>query len=177
MKAMFKKYKWNFVIVVLLVSLIGFVIFDAIIIYGIRNYLFRQIFDEMRIKTNLALELMEEKQIFPLSTATDDLPKFVSQIKPIFDSRVTIIDVDGRVLTDSDVENHQIPLLDNHINRPEVQEAQQSGWGQSYRLSDTMNRKLFYTAFLIKHEGKDVGFLRLAYYAFRFEASLNRILV
>ncbi|MBL7094823.1 PAS domain S-box protein [candidate division KSB1 bacterium] len=174
---MFTNYKWNFVFVVLLVSLIGFIIFDIILIYSIRTYLFRQTFDEMHIKTDLTLELLEEKQLFPLSSKRNELHEFVSQIKTIVYSRVTIIDANGRVLSDSDVENNRIPFLDNHINRPEVKGAQQTGWGQSYRLSDTVNRKLFYTAFQIEHEGEKVGFLRLAYYAFHFENSMNRIFV
>lgn len=174
---MFKNYKWNFVFVVLLVSLIGFIIFDIILIYSIRSYLFQQTFDEMHTKTDLTLELLKEKQLFPLSSKTNELHKFVSQLKTIVKSRVTIIDIDGRVLSDSDVENNRIPFLDNHINRPEVKGAQQTGWGQGYRLSNTVNRKLFYTAFRIKQEGINAGFLRLAYYAFRFENSMNRILV
>ncbi len=174
---MFKNYKWTFVFVVLLVSLIGFIIFDVILIYSIRTYLFRQTFDEMHMKANITLELLEEKQLLPLSSKINELHEFVFQIKTIVNSRVTIIHANGRVLSDSDVESSRVPYLDNHINRPEVQEAGQAGWGQSYRLSDTVNRKLFYTAFLINHDGENIGFLRLAYYAFRFEASMNRILL
>jgi len=174
---MFKNYKWNFVFVVLLVSLIGFVIFDIILIYSIRTYLFRQTFDEMYMKTKLTVELLEEKQLSPLSAETNALQNFVSQIKTIVNSRVTIIHANGNVLTDSDVKSSRVLYMDNHQNRPEVQQAKLMGWGQSYRLSETVNRKLFYTAFLIKHNGKNAGFLRLSYYAFRFEESMNRVLL
>ncbi len=65
--------------------------------------------------------------------------------------------------------------MDNHINRPEVQQAIDKSWGQSYRKSDTINRKLFYTAFPIKHQNNAIGFLRLAYYAKNFEKSMKQI--
>ena len=174
---MFNNYKWNFVFVVLLVSLIGFIIFDIIVVYSIRSHLFRQTFDEMHTKTNLTLELLEEKQLFPLSSKTKELDEFISRIKTIANSRVTIIDSSGRVLSDSDVESSKVVYLDNHKNRPEVLEASQSGWGQSYRFSDTVNRKLFYTAFKIQYKGKNIGYLRLAHYAFYFEDSMKKILV
>ena len=173
---MFKKYKWNFVFVVFLVSLIGFIIFDIIIIYNIRNYLFRQIFNEMRAKTNLAVKLVEEKNFSPIRTSPDSLNALALQIKAIVDSRVTIIAADGRVISDSDVEKDQIRFLANHADRPEVVEAASAGWGQDYRLSDTVKRKLFYTAFTIQQEGKSIGFLRLAYYASYFESSMISIL-
>ncbi len=173
---MFKKYKWNFVFVVLIVSLIGFLIFDVILYYSIKSYLFRQTFDEMELKTKLAGELVEEKDLIPLSSSSEELHRSALQLKKIVESRVTIIDKNGEVLADSDVEQDAVALMDNHINRPEVQEAMTAGLGQSYRISDTVNRKLFYTALKISDQGTTVGFLRLAYYAQRFEETMRNIL-
>ncbi|HDP98066.1 MAG TPA: HAMP domain-containing protein [bacterium] len=169
----FKKYKWNFVFVVLLISMTGFIIFDFVVYYSIRNYLFRQTFDEMRMKTELSVVILEQKNLLPLTSNNEALWSWVFQLKSIVNSRVSIIDSAGNVLCDSDVRRELVSAMDNHLHRPEVQEAITAGWGQSYRISDTVNRRLFYTAFPIHFEKEKVGFLRLAYYARHFEESME----
>ena len=60
--------------------------------------------------------------------------------------RITWIDEDGTVLFDNDTD---ITGLSNHIDRPEIQTALESGEGQSIRRSDTMNMNTFYYALLL----------------------------
>ena len=115
---MFKKYKWNFVAVVLFASLIGFIIFDIVLFFNIRHYLFRQTFHELQMKTRLAVELFEQRK---LHSATENFPammQFTYQIQDILNSRVTLIDSTGRVIADSDVRPEEVSNMDNHINRP-----------------------------------------------------------
>lgn len=172
---MFKKYRWNIVIVTLLVSLVGFAIFDAILYRSIRNYLFEETFREMEMKTRLAVMLFEKRQEKLRTKNLSELYNITYQIRGIVNSRVTIIDSSGRVLTDSDVARDSVRFMDNHINRPEIRQAIAGGWGQSYRKSETVNRRLFYTAFPIKQGERIVGFLRLAYYSQNFERSMKEI--
>ena len=172
---MFKKYKWNFVFVVLLVSIIGFIIFDTIFYHSFKSYSFKQTFLEMKVKTHLAVMLLEKEKLHSLPDNFRKLYDITYQIRNVVNSRVSIIDSSGRVLTDSDVARDSIRFMDNHINRPEVQQAIDKNWGQSYRKSDTVNRKLFYTAYTIKYQHKNVGFLRLSYYSQNFEESMNKI--
>jgi len=173
---MFKKYKWNFVSVVLLVSVIGFIIFDIFLYYSIKDYLFHETFNEMRMKAKLAAFILEQRQSISIKENSEDLWRLTYHLKDILDSRVTIIDISGKVLTDSHLSKSGVSRMDNHLNRPEVKQAIQTGWGQSYRQSDTINQKLFYTAFKIQYNGKKVGFLRLAYNAQGFAASMKKIL-
>ncbi|HEX9971562.1 MAG TPA: HAMP domain-containing protein, partial [bacterium] len=173
---MFKKYRWNFVILVLIVSIIGFLIFDFIFYYNIKNYLYNQTLSEMRTKTQLAVSLFEESSRQVLTENNPDLYEITYRIRNIVKCRVTIIDSTGRVLSDSDVAQTRIQAMDNHLNRPEIRKAFTESWGQSYRNSDTVERKIFYTAFPIKHHDKAVGVLRLAYYAQNFEESMGNII-
>jgi two-component system phosphate regulon sensor histidine kinase PhoR len=166
------------VLTMLLVAVIGFSIFDIIFYRSIRNYLFEQKFDEMRMKTRLAVLLLEEKpRLSSFSENFDALYDLTYQLATIVDSRVTIIATNGKVLTDSDVLRDKVQFMDNHLDRPEVQQARAKGWGQSYRDSDTIKHKLFYTVFPLKHDGQTIGFLRLAYYAGAFENSMRHILM
>ncbi|KIR02758.1 Phosphate regulon sensor protein PhoR (SphS) [Lachnospiraceae bacterium TWA4] len=59
--------------------------------------------------------------------------------------RITWIDADGTVLYDNDID---IGDMENHSDRPEVQEALASGEGEIVRNSHTMNQKNFYYALL-----------------------------
>lgn len=59
--------------------------------------------------------------------------------------RITWISDTGEVLFDNDASN-----LDNHLNRPEVQEAFDTGVGESVRESNTMNMRTFYYAVLLE---------------------------
>ena len=58
------------------------------------------------------------------------------------DTRITLIDTDGSVIYDSHVEN----ILDNHIEREEVKEAFETGFGSSSRYSDTLSEETVYIA-------------------------------
>lgn len=73
-------------------------------------------------------------------------------------ARVTIVNVRGRVVADSGV----IEQMDNHLNRPEIQEARLKGRGSSIRYSRTLKTDMLYIA-VPYHEGRTVkGYVRLA---------------
>lgn len=57
--------------------------------------------------------------------------------------RFTWVDADGAVLYDSDFSNDG---LGNHLDREEIAEALENGWGDSSRYSDTLTKKMYYEA-------------------------------
>lgn len=66
------------------------------------------------------------------------------QYKPLMDDiRITLIDSNGKVLYDSEVDP---AVLDNHLARPEVESAIKNGSGKSVRRSDTIMKNVFYYA-------------------------------
>ena len=56
---------------------------------------------------------------------------------------MTLIDASGEVLYDS---GKQEEHLENHLDRPEIQEALKSGSGQDVRRSETLDQDMFYYA-------------------------------
>ena len=58
-------------------------------------------------------------------------------------TRVTLINEEGEVLYDSKQDD---VTLENHRNRPEIQEALAEGSGQDIRESDTLDEEMFYYA-------------------------------
>ncbi|MBF0511650.1 MAG: HAMP domain-containing protein [Candidatus Omnitrophica bacterium] len=75
--------------------------------------------------------------------------------------RATIISPDGVVLGDSDLSAEEIKNVENHLHRPEIQEALKNGGGKSTRYSKTIRKYLLYMAVCLKKE-KLAGFLRYA---------------
>jgi len=73
--------------------------------------------------------------------------------------RITVIEPDGKVLKDSDVDPSG---LDNHANRPEIREAFDKGSGESLRYSRSLDTDLLYYAKKIE-TGRGSSVLRIAY--------------
>lgn len=70
-------------------------------------------------------------------------------------SRITLLDAEGRILYDS--ERHP-KEMENHGNRPEIQEAMEKGEGEQIRFSETLSDQTFYYA--VKLDNGDI--LRVA---------------
>jgi signal transduction histidine kinase len=83
---------------------------------------------------------IEHKQIFESGDfkSLDTLKTLL----PIENTRLTVMDMTGKVVYDSFVEDVQ--SVENHLKRPEVQKALYSGKGSSIRLSATTNQKFYY---------------------------------
>ena len=84
----------------------------------------RQVFSDLHIMAEI---LIEEDSI---ENQVDNL-------------RITVINKDGSVAYDSDVDASK---LSSHLDRPEVQEALKKGTGEDERRSDTLSESVFYYA-------------------------------
>jgi two-component system phosphate regulon sensor histidine kinase PhoR len=110
------------------------------------------------LKDSLLIQarLISEKISFDPSGPLDE---FCRQMKEKTGARVSIIDINGKVLGDSDNDSSS---MDNHAGRLEIQQALVSGAGWAVRYSDTLRYEFLYTAKKIILEGQPVGFIRLA---------------
>lgn len=87
-------------------------------------------------------------------------------------ARVTLIGTDGRVLGDS----HANPVaMDNHMSRPEVQQALATGQGTSMRLSQTTKRLTVYAAVPIQDGERVLGVARVASPLEQFQAETGQL--
>jgi two-component system phosphate regulon sensor histidine kinase PhoR len=78
-------------------------------------------------------------------------------------SRFTIVSPDGRVLADSAVSGDALGKLEDHLHRPEIEQAIASGRGTSIRRSSTVGDDLVYAAVPIRgNDGRTLGFSRVA---------------
>jgi len=87
--------------------------------------------------------------------------QLAESIGSVIKARVTLIAPNGTVIGDSDVGQARLAELDNHLQRPEVQEALKYGIGSAIRYSDTLRTSMLYSA-TIYGSGKTDGIIRLA---------------
>jgi two-component system, OmpR family, phosphate regulon sensor histidine kinase PhoR len=88
-----------------------------------------------------------------------DFQDAVERYGALLDARVTLILPDGVVVGDS---NYNPENMDNHRLRPEVQDALQTGSGQSTRFSRTAQQEMMYVALLTGTPAEPTGIVRVA---------------
>ncbi len=127
----------------------------------IRKDVVRQASSHLARQVPLIREFLDARQAqWNSSRAMDPLADWLGWGLQV---RVTFILPEGNVVGDSQVELAQIPLLENHGDRPEVKEALQLGAGTSVRYSNTLGVDLLYVAFSIGQTERGAGMiLRLA---------------
>jgi len=118
----------------------------------------------MRVEVKEVLTARIENELFSYAklidlTSSGNASRQVKHIAEISDSRVTLINAQGKVFSDSEKD---VSLLENHLNRPEVQEARLRGIGKSVRYSESLSIDMLYVAVAVK-DGKGIqGYIRLA---------------
>ena len=90
------------------------------------------------VRDNLREELRLIKISYPKLQNSDELMDYNAD-----DLRITLIDKTGTVLFESDTDAKQ---MKNHLDRPEIRSAIQSGSGSDYRLSSTLGVEDYYYA-------------------------------
>ncbi|MEM1024265.1 MAG: ATP-binding protein [Myxococcota bacterium] len=94
------------------------------------------------------------------SLESDHLAQDVRALGRAAELRLSIIRRDGVVVADSEIPSDRLGNLDNHGDRPEVQQAQNGELGISQRTSTTLGEELMYAA--VPSEPKGEYIIRVA---------------
>ena len=103
--------------------------------------------------SNIILARSEESMLYTVRVAdhgldyNGDLKEQVDLLRKVRGNeatRFTVIDMDGNVIADSDVEDSS--SMENHLDREEVKEALKSGIGYAIRKSETLKISMLYVA-------------------------------
>ncbi len=73
-------------------------------------------------------------------------PDFARELGARIGQRVTLIDAKGKVRGDTEFDRASMDRLENHLLRPEVQEALSAGVGRAERVSASTNERRMYVA-------------------------------
>ena len=101
-----------------------------------------------------------------------DLDPLARHFADLLDARVTLIGVDGAVLGESHEDRTR---MDNHLYRPEVQQALTTGQGSSVRFSRTVGYEMMYVAISVAADGRVTGIVRIALPLRQIETNVARL--
>ncbi len=121
--------------------------FFALYVYlvpNLRSFLIQDTESELKEKAFLVRHLL--KDIPKGSWDYQQLDQLADELGSQLESRITIITADGRVLGDSSVPLAALPQIENHLQRPEVQDSLHKAFGMRIRYSTTVNTDMMYVA-------------------------------
>lgn len=160
-----------------LISL-GVITISAVVAYSyLRAELERGLMDRVRadltIRAELAASIVETRNY-----RVDDFARWdrlADEIGERAHGRVTIIRGDGTVIGDSQVPLDSLGSLENHANRPEVQQALTGGLGIAERHSTTVDRRMLYVAVPFQTARIGGGVARIALALTEVDAAIERL--
>lgn len=150
-----------------------FCAFTALILLAVYFYLAPKI--ESQLVTNRRESLKREIFLNKTFLERELEPRYDMSTAPLLAARIgaalavraTIIAADGTVFGDSDLDARRLKDVENHLTRPEVQDALKYGFGQSERYSATIRKRMLYMAVAVgeagaRKPGQPLCVLRLA---------------
>ena len=156
----------------LTLSYIGIVLLVLFVMYlylgaTLKASLSSRITSELEVQAALTREFLLEKLpetdnfTYELDALVDRLGK-TTEIAQGGGMRVTFIDVDGRVWGDTERDGAALRAMDNHLNRPEIEDALRGERGIRDRYSNTTQTEFRYFATPIERDGILLGICRVA---------------
>ncbi len=147
-----------------------FILYGVILVLSVlvtEEYVTREVrqntIDTMRDNLSVQAALMSGAISFQSPSPIDGI---CARLKEQVHARVTVIDLNGKVIGDSDSDSVHMA---NHSDRIEVQQAKLSGLGMTIRHSETLGYDFLYVAKLIINQ----GFIRLSVPLKAVDASIN----
>jgi two-component system, OmpR family, phosphate regulon sensor histidine kinase PhoR len=123
----------------LAIVLFLFVVFYFFAATAIKDFHIASLSAKMRDEARLV------SRFLPLDVSGPSLDRICRELEQDLGSRITVIDLDGKVLGDSEESSS---VMENHATRPEVLQALATGTGTSARYSTTVRHEMLYRAVL-----------------------------
>jgi len=151
-----KRLLWQIYPSYLLITLLALTSVSWYISGNLRHFFIRQTEESLSNQAGL----VRREALSHLTTEPKgSIDLLCKEIKADIESRITVIDINGHVLGDSEED----PVnMDNHGSRPEVIAALRNERGVSTRFSRTLQQEMMYVALPIVQEGVVIGTVRAA---------------
>jgi two-component system phosphate regulon sensor histidine kinase PhoR len=142
---------------------------------GIESYFRDRLIAELSKEADLALLALDDPNL-----SRPELDRVVRQLAQKGNFRITLINKQGKVLEDSDMLMDDLPKEENHLHRPEVQEAVRKGVGIDVRKSASVGADVLYIAKRVDappqhRQLHDLGFVRVGVHLQDFQRTINEI--
>jgi two-component system, OmpR family, phosphate regulon sensor histidine kinase PhoR len=152
-----RSLRWRIIISYAVLVTLSMVVLSALLYFFVRN----NYIDSLSSRMQADAYVLSEQATLQIRSgeASPELNEFVEQYSRLLDARVTIIRPDGRVIGES---SDNVPVIANHLNRPEVRAAMTGTPASAIRLSDTVDIDLLYVAVPVRDGDEIIGVTRLA---------------
>lgn len=164
----------------LTLSYIGIVLLVLFAMYLIlevtlKGLLSNRITNELEIQASLTREFLIEELPQKENFTYGVIDGLVDRLGETGKVRLTFIGEDGVVWGDTERDGQSLIEMDNHLNRPEVQDAIKNGKGIRDRFSSTTKTEFRYFTLPIKNGENLIGFSRVAMPIETVNNSLSKI--
>ncbi|HWQ30218.1 MAG TPA: HAMP domain-containing protein, partial [Negativicutes bacterium] len=153
---------------VVVVLLVGVIICGILSSRVVEKNLISNIERDLTTESGLVRELVGESLI----SNGSDINEYIKKIKQTTNARVTILDILGNVIVDTEKE---ASTMDNHFKRAEVAAALKGEVGKSIRYSYTLKVDLMYIAQPIYKGSNIIGVVRLAKPLYEIKELINKL--
>jgi two-component system, OmpR family, phosphate regulon sensor histidine kinase PhoR len=148
----------KFLILIVTIVLTGIGAAGLYLSGAVKGYIRLRIESEMDRQARIATQYVEQMLRSP---SLDEGHRIVHELGESDTHRVTLVLSDGTVIGDSSLNRQELDQLENHRNRPEVQDALKTGKGVAYRYSTTVERVMVYCGYRFSTETA-TGVVRVA---------------
>jgi len=153
---------------IVIVLLLGVIICGILSSRIVEKSMVDRIEESLIIEAGLVRDLVGES----LVSNSSDIDMYINKAKQTTSTRITIIDVLGNVIIDTEKD---YSAMDNHAGRPEVNVALKGNVGKSIRYSNTLKVDLMYVAQPILKENIVIGAVRLSKPLYEIKNLINSI--
>ena len=123
-----------------------------------------QIVNQIKIRLHDAAVLVASDILDELVLErAESLQTQLLRLRQKLDTRITLVNLDGIVIADSDrVSVSDVLQMENHRERPELREARLQGQGTAQRRSSTLEKPMLYFAIRVDKNQEPAGLVRTA---------------
>ncbi len=139
---MIRRLQYKITLTYALLAFVAVAAFAILASVSTQRYLYEQKTTELSQRIDVVASLLNSRVSEPLET----LDSSVRVLAKAMNLRITLIESDGVVRIDSDIPLENVSRMENHLNRPEVQQALTSPVGTDTRTSASVHSEFLYVA-------------------------------
>jgi len=169
---MFSSIWWRITvpyIVIILVTALGLTL---VISTSVTNARYEDLSAHLTDEARLMVKDVHVLLVEPDGPNARALNLLANEAADLLGQRVTIIGANGVVLGDSHANYLE---MENHLYRPEIQQAMAEGTGTSRRYSTTLRTEVMYAAVVVTEGDEHVGFVRVALPLADIQANVGKL--
>ncbi len=152
-----KSIRWRMTSLYLLIIAISLTSIGGYFIWRLELFYMGNLESHMLSETRILVELFSSLQ--EEGTFEKKVDEVCQRLGRETGNRITVVAADGKVRGDS---HEEIELMENHLDRPEIQSALQHENATTRRFSSTLDKDMHYLALMIDEENPGAGFVRIS---------------